>query len=250
MTLRKAPPAPLPGALLDFLNALPSSSDLLEWTGQMRDALRTLVPDVDDIGIAINGHFIDESTPLAGSGIWLIETSTPILEKRVFVDGTSHARRISDWMRNSGIALERFHPPLILEYNEAPVQLGAMVLLRERDKPPISAGSLEILGALESFFAHLFVEYLVRFRAAHPGAPALYNAMSTLAEECGLTQQERRVLNLRLFGLSYKDIADRLSISITTVSQHLAAAHRKAGVHSQTELFAKYFAPHLGLMSP
>lgn len=235
------------GAFVQFLNVLPSSPDLLEWTRQLRDALCDLLPDIDNVSIAVNGHFIDDVKPLAGSGIWLMQTDAPMPQQHVFVDGVSTAKRLTDWIERGGIAIEGFHPPVIIEYSEHGVPLGSLILWRAATSAQISGATLDLLRSLDGLFVHLFVDHLLLHRAANPGTPELFGAMQTLAEECHLTRQEQRVLNLRLFGLAYKEIADELGISVTTVSQHLAAAHRKAGVHSQTELFAKYFAPHLGL---
>lgn len=234
-------------AFIRFLNMLPDSPDLLEWTSQLRDALCELLSDVDDVWVAVNGHFIGEAKPLAETGIWVMQTDRPGPLQRVFVDGISRSKRLSDWIERSGVPIEGFHPPVIIEYSEEGIPLGAVILWRAVSSMPISGASLELLRSIDRLFVHLFVEHLLLHRVAHPGAPELFEAMQRLAEECGLTKQEQRVLNLRLFGLAYKEIADELGISVTTVSQHLSAAHRKAGVHSQMELFAKYFAPSLGL---
>jgi DNA-binding NarL/FixJ family response regulator len=40
-----------------------------------------------------------------------------------------------------------------------------------------------------------------------------------------------------------------LGIAASTVKNHLTNVHSKAGVHTQSELFARYFAPKFGLFN-
>lgn len=50
-----------------------------------------------------------------------------------------------------------------------------------------------------------------------------------------LTEREREVLELLAQGLSNKDIAQRLYLSVRTVEGHLVNVYGKLGVHSRTE---------------
>ncbi|MDT8304926.1 MAG: response regulator transcription factor [Anaerolineae bacterium] len=58
-----------------------------------------------------------------------------------------------------------------------------------------------------------------------------------------LTEREREVLALLSHGLSNKEIAARLYLSVRTVEGHLASAYTKLDVHSRTEaaIFAAQF---------
>ena len=51
-----------------------------------------------------------------------------------------------------------------------------------------------------------------------------------------LTQRETEVARLASRGLSDKEIADELVLSIRTVQSHLASAYRKLGIGSRAEL--------------
>ena len=57
--------------------------------------------------------------------------------------------------------------------------------------------------------------------------------------DCRLTSQETELLKLIIEGHSYKTAADRLAISISTVSFHLQNIYRKLQVHSKSEAVAK-----------
>jgi DNA-binding NarL/FixJ family response regulator len=55
-----------------------------------------------------------------------------------------------------------------------------------------------------------------------------------------LTQREQEILALLAKGLAYKQIADRLTISPSTVHGHLHAIYKKLHVQSGTEAVAKF----------
>jgi DNA-binding CsgD family transcriptional regulator len=50
-----------------------------------------------------------------------------------------------------------------------------------------------------------------------------------------LTDRESEILELIQTGSSYKQVADRLHISVNTVSNHLANVRQKLGAHSVIE---------------
>lgn len=55
-----------------------------------------------------------------------------------------------------------------------------------------------------------------------------------------LTQRELEVIGSLARGLSAKEIADQLAISLLTVNSHLKHIYGKLGVHSRTEALLKY----------
>ena len=117
------------------------------------------------------------------------------------------------------------------------------MLWRERLQPVTSDRTLRMIDRLESFFEFLFGDFVARQQSAKQVDTRLSDLLDFIARDVRLTPQERRILTLRLSGQLYKEIASTLGISLATVKQHLGAAYRKAGVHSQTELLAKYFSP-------
>ncbi len=56
----------------------------------------------------------------------------------------------------------------------------------------------------------------------------------------GLTPGERQFLDLLATGYAYKEIADRMSISIDTVRSYVRTVYEKLHVHSRTEAVVKY----------
>jgi DNA-binding CsgD family transcriptional regulator len=61
-------------------------------------------------------------------------------------------------------------------------------------------------------------------------------ALATLGEPDGLTRREREVATLAARSLASRVIAERLSISVRTVDNHLYQAYRKLGVSGRREL--------------
>lgn len=57
-----------------------------------------------------------------------------------------------------------------------------------------------------------------------------------LADRCGLSVREAEVAIAMREGLSYKEAADRLGISVHTVASHLKACRRKTSARSMTQL--------------
>jgi DNA-binding CsgD family transcriptional regulator len=54
-----------------------------------------------------------------------------------------------------------------------------------------------------------------------------------------LTTAERRVAALAADGLTNREIAERLYVTIGTVESHLSAAYRKLGAQTRAELAAE-----------
>jgi len=65
-------------------------------------------------------------------------------------------------------------------------------------------------------------------------------AKSETDDELLLSTREREVLDLLARGLSYKEIADALSISIRTVDAHIRHVYEKLHVRSRGQAVAKY----------
>lgn len=67
------------------------------------------------------------------------------------------------------------------------------------------------------------------------------HSQQTSADVEKLTQREQEILALLAKGLLYKQIVDRLGISMSTVRTHLQHIYDKLHVNSRTEAAAKYF---------
>jgi len=60
------------------------------------------------------------------------------------------------------------------------------------------------------------------------------------ANDYNLSEREKEVLDLLAGGFRYKDIAEKLFISISTVRSHIFSMYEKLHVHNRTEALNKY----------
>jgi ATP/maltotriose-dependent transcriptional regulator MalT len=56
-----------------------------------------------------------------------------------------------------------------------------------------------------------------------------------------MTQAERQVLELLMRGLSNREIATELHVSVNTIQTHLSHTYEKLGVRSRSQLLARFF---------
>lgn len=64
-----------------------------------------------------------------------------------------------------------------------------------------------------------------------------------VGRELPLTRREREIATLAAHGLTSKEIAERLVLSVRTVDNHLHSAYTKIGLHGRSELAAIFHPP-------
>jgi DNA-binding NarL/FixJ family response regulator len=73
----------------------------------------------------------------------------------------------------------------------------------------------------------------------------MFTQYSQPKQEYGLSQREKEILRLLIYGNNKKQIADQLFISFSTVHTHLKNIYSKLHVHSQIDVVAKALKEHL-----
>ncbi len=144
-----------------------------------------------------------------------------------------------------------------MPFERAMVRAGYGAFLRRQGK---RAAAAEHLAAAAGEFARLgarpFLEACQRELAASGVAPGTHRPAGPVGPDggdadgggagCTLTPQEHAVARLVLKGLTNREVAAELVISVNTVEYHLKNIYLKLGVGSRTQLMAKLVAPLLG----
>jgi DNA-binding CsgD family transcriptional regulator len=236
-----------------FLNSLPLTSQSVPWITTFREALQTLLGDVDRVTVNINlacdinnpttyevGQIITEHVPEHEGSASNVAVTLP--DK----DESPRLRLLEDFKRQ-GYPFDKYHPPVGFDYHlQGKAYLGTIFLWRDIGKPPTSRRTLEIMESLRPFVLFAMSDLVARNRQIRPLDHAFNEALDFLVRNAGLSDQERRVVILQLFGHSYEQIAERLYLSLDAVRKHVKSIYRKTNTHSHSELFAKYFTPRLG----
>lgn len=246
-----AVPALVPDHIVQFLNALPMTGDSFEWNYAFRDALQKLLGDIDRVGLKINlncnlihpEHYrpgIEVSQHAGRESDTLLSTDS--------FETSWPSQQFIELARVSGTSFEEYHTPTTFDYYyKGTAYLGSIVLLRERRRTPISERTLDAMKALEPFIVFAMSDLVTRHNYSKPIDRVFGDIMREVAAEARLSTQDVRILTLMLMGLSYKQVADRMELSIDTIRKHTKRIYRKTRTGSLPELFAKYFTPRIGI---
>jgi DNA-binding CsgD family transcriptional regulator len=132
--------------------------------------------------------------------------------------------------------------PLPLPYERARVDFAHGVALRRAGHRRDAAA---LLGSARQAFAALGAEVYVQRcdRELNTGRPVARGAGPGAG---ALTEQERTVAALVATGLSNKDVAASMLLSVKTVQFHLTRVYAKLGVRSRSELAARFATRRTG----
>lgn len=231
---------------VSFLNALPTTNDLEEWLLTFRDALRRLLGDVDRVGVNINvGCDLVRSRESEEFTLFFMQAFAPENEGNPEVTVGVCPPNRQQYERLLDVAYrylprQDYHPVWGIDYTFNGSYLGSILLWRSRHQSPISNETLQLLESLRPFIEFIFTDAIARFRYLRPGGRTLQRIAAIIRRDAGLTEREWEVLHLHMSGMTYKEIADCLSLSLVAVKKRMVQIHRKAGVENQFELFARY----------
>lgn len=243
----------IPANILRFLNELPLMGDVVQWIEAFREALRLMLGDVDRVALKVNTN-CDLINPEAYKpGLEVAQYPQQKGESSETVvtsldNGTAPSQIFIGDLRQIGHSLHDYHPPLAYDYFYAGcAYLGTVLLFRERTKPPISDKTNATMHALQGFMNFALSDLVTRNYYFRPINRVFYDILLGLVKEAGLSMQDIRILSYMLLGYSYKQVGDRMKVTIDTVRKHMKRIYRKTKTGSLAELFAKYFTPRLGI---
>ncbi len=114
------------------------------------------------------------------------------------------------------------------------LRAGASGYLVKRTAPSkLLAAIQDVLAGGSPMTSHIARKVVQYFHQLGPSQDVTTN----------LSAREREILEMLANGDMYKEIADKLGISITTVRSHIQHIYEKLHVHTRTEAVAKYLKP-------
>lgn len=242
----------IPLHVQDFLNSLPISKNTVEWIEAVRSGIGKLLGDVDRVTINVNiNNDPDRRGDLKDGWVMVAEHVLPqrrgrgsnkIITTAQIVESPSQI--LIGQAISNGFPIHLYQPPQYFDYYLASDRyLGTIILWRERNRRPISAESLKTMQLLEPFLTFLLSDCVTRRQQSDPGVQIFKEVVDTVAQQIGLTPRQQEVFLLQIVGRSHDSIAELLHITHRTVSKHIQAIYQKAGTHSHSELFARFFTP-------
>jgi transposase len=235
----------VPPHIVRFLNAMPDTGNRVEWIDTFREAIRGLLGDVDRVSIAAD-FTCDLVSPETHRPSNYIQQHPQTAHIQIDDAQKSPVERLLDGFRHGGVPFHLYHSPHAYEYYfREQAYVGAIFLWREKEKSPISEKTLKVMEELRPFLTFAISDLVARYQIQKPVGRIFINAVAEMKEEAKLSPQEERVVTLQLIGHSYKDIADKLFVTVDTVKKHFKQVYKKTRTKGQSELFAKYFTSRI-----
>lgn len=235
-----------PDRFLRLMNSLPMQSRIDDWLGLFREVLREFFGDVDRVTVNVNHTF--RLNAVTQSGTEMIATEHKVIGSEGSIvrvtlerDEDAPADRLLREFRSNGYCIDEYQAPVSQDYFVGGAYLGTIFLWRSRSQRGISNETVELFRSLEPFMLFALTDIVARNHHAKPFDEAFDDALANLLREAHLTDQEGRVVVLLLLGHKYRQIAERLNISIDAVRKHTQSIYRKTGTKGSAQLFAKYF---------
>ena len=243
--------SPFSAEALQFLRALPQTTDTRMWCKQFRTALMQLLGDVDYMVVNVNAT-LNLSNPEedAESHFQVLRESfdsasvrhRAVLKRQLA--STERWRDILEDGRHNGFPLEKYHEAIGFDYLYAgKTYCGSILLFRLIHMPPISEESLHLLDEMREFIAFLFSDHIARYQATRPHELAFPDLVKRIRQDVSLTSREEEILLLLVTGFSYDEMAETLCVSRGTINTHIASVYQKLGVKSVKDIVSRYLTP-------
>ena len=113
------------------------------------------------------------------------------------------------------------------------IRAGANGYLLKKDSPQKIIDSIEQVYAGESPMNGMIASKVLDYFQQQ-------QKKNLIIAHSNITDRENEILQLLIKGLSYKEIALSIFISIETLNSHIKNIYRKLNVHSRSELSARY----------
>ncbi len=241
--------SPTADAMIRFLNSLEVNGSIMADIDNIRAALCNILPDIDRASLYVSITTAYD-VPLAQKqylNIVDIESSVSLtddISMELYQPGAKPSELLIEHFTSQGMPVHQYNSPAMFDYyNNNDHYIGSILLWTYTSKAIPSKEAIDLLMRLRPFIVYLLTIHQERYDKRTPTNIAFHKILDSMGSTSGLSNQECRVITLRLLGHSYQSIADSMHIARSTVHKHLNSIHRKTRTSSIVELFAKYFTP-------
>jgi DNA-binding NarL/FixJ family response regulator len=199
----------------------------------VREGIRSLLArrkDIEIVGEAADGKRAIEAVTQLDPDVVLMDIAMPVM------NGLEATREIHARFPSMRILVLTQHENK--EYIMSLLRVGAVGYILKR------ARSSELVDAIRA--VHAEGAYLPP-DITHTVVDAVARSLGGKEESSTLTEREIQVVRLVAEGMSSREIAERLSISVKTVDTHRANIMEKVGAHNVAELIK--YAIRMGIVS-
>lgn len=241
--------------LLDFLNAQPRARSLKTWVREFRQALRIVFPTALRIGLDVvftdpgeEGevsrdklrHLEIEQVFEGGS-----ESSSTLLEisEDQEQNALTHGEEFLEIMQSTGAYSPDLHEALIRTVVvENDRDIGYLVLTYTR-----GTGDREkeerVLNLIAPYITQRIADAITICNVFNPDRIDQHQRIQAVSEKIGLTPTQHKVFVLLMYGASYQDVAESLSITQSTVGKHVVAIRKNAKIGPSDKLSSLLIDP-------
>ena len=201
---------------------------LIEDNVSYRKALKIYIQTVEDITIVYEGPSVKEMlSQLSGEPADVIIMYINLGPE----SGIEGVKQIRNLWPNTGIFMLT-----VFEDEEKitqSIRAGAVGYLLKKDPPEKVIEAIKTVyngeGVINGKIARVMFEHYSRSSNKSPSF-----------DDYDITKREKEIIDLLLKGLSYKEIAASLFISVDTLNSHIRKIYSKLNVHSRSEIAARF----------
>lgn len=240
-------------AMLNHIGKILACESMNEWLTELRSFLYRLFPEVDYISLRVLTlpDTFESGRVHTVAGRVLLPDGTQQVLSASAGNNNFDASRYLDEARRLGIPLEQYQKsPEVVEIfmdgfggepEKERTSIATFLFFRKKGRGPLPKLVLQRVELMRPFLSALILRFAKRRIPIDEGWSMLEAAVDRVSRERDLSITEKRVLLLVLCGLPYQEVADQVSVSISTVRSHVRSIYQKLSVSSKGETFALLF---------
>ena len=231
--------------VFEFLNSMPLDADKSDWTKNFRKALKALLPGAKNVAVELHMSASLSYVEKSGERLYVariehrsgdIRFPVPDMVLDVEEERTeSKEHWLLKMLEENNAYDSRVEFAVLREYEHGRHNhIGTIVAIFKSETS--ARASEQILDRLQPFLMFCLISGIARFRDESPQKKDSMMLLTNFAKDHNLTQRERQVFFLYIYGESYEAIAREMKISVSTVNNHISSIRKKSGISKGVDL--------------